>query len=69
MDVTENVINDILAHCKNLGHIVMPQLATFVAKTLMMNSTLGYTENGYMSANTIQELVKVITNNRVLKRY
>jgi hypothetical protein len=56
MDVTEKVIDDILFQCKNKGFLIMPQLAAFIAKSLVLNKKFG--SNHTVSPSLIQELIQ-----------
>jgi hypothetical protein len=59
MDITERVIDQIVLQCKERGFAIMPQLALFMAKGIIMDNTLGFNVDSELDAVQLGELVKI----------
>jgi hypothetical protein len=59
MDITDRVIDQIVVICKEKGFAVLPQLAAFMAKGIIMDNSLGFNVNMELSATQLGELVNI----------
>src|SRR4051794_15394267 len=59
MDITDRVIDQIVTQCKEKGFVVMPQLASFMAKGIIMDNRLGFNVDTELNATQLGELVSI----------
>lgn len=60
MDITQKVIDRIVSQCKEKGFVIDPHLALFMAKSVIMNDSLGFNVNTDLSIPQLDKLIKVI---------